>query len=95
MLKFVRGVTYNYKIGENKMSKNIEDKLNIFRDDERIFVNGEYIIGKIQELALKYDEKVILALLNNKEMKVNFFKDIGGALIFKRDEFIEFIEGKY
>lgn len=95
MLKFVRGVTYNYKIGENKMSKNIEDILNIFRDDERIFVNGEYIIGKIQELALKYDEKVILALLNNKEMKVNFFKDIGGALIFKRDEFIEFIEGKY
>ncbi|WP_270305429.1 DNA methyltransferase, partial [Terrisporobacter petrolearius] len=67
----------------------------IFKDDERIYVNNEYIIGKIQELALKYDEKLISTLLNNDEMKSHFFKEVGGALIFKREEFIEFIGGKY
>lgn len=77
------------------MSKNIGDILSIFKDDERIYVNNEYIIGKIQELALKYDEKLISTILNNAEMKIHFFIEIGGALIFKREEFIEFIGGKY
>ena len=77
------------------MSKNIYDVLSIFKNDERIYVNGEYIIGKIQELALKYDEKLISTLLNNNEMKIHFFKEVGGALIFKREEFVEFIGGKY
>ncbi|HBH3439845.1 site-specific DNA-methyltransferase [Clostridioides difficile] len=77
------------------MSKSIDDILSIFKDDERIYVNNEYIIGKIQELALKYDEKLISAILNNAEMKLHFFTEVGGALIFKREEFIEFIGGKY
>ena len=77
------------------MSKNIEDILSIFKDDERIYVNDEYIIGKIQELALKYDEKLISTLLSNAEIKLHFFTEVGGALIFKREEFIEFIGGKY
>lgn len=77
------------------MSKNIYDVLSIFKNDERIYVNGEYIIGKIQELSLKYDEKLIDTLLNNEEMKSLFFKEVNGVLIFKREEFIEFIGGKY
>lgn len=77
------------------MSKSIDDILRIFRDDERIYVNNEYIIGKIQELALKYDEKLISKILNNSEMKLHFFTEVSGALIFKREEFIEFIGGKY
>ncbi|MDU2591597.1 MAG: site-specific DNA-methyltransferase [Paeniclostridium sordellii] len=77
------------------MSKSIGDILSIFKDDERIYVNNEYIIGKIQELALKYDEKLISTLLNKEEIKVHFFKEISGSLIFKREEFIEFIGGKY
>ncbi|WP_278683395.1 DNA methyltransferase, partial [Paraclostridium bifermentans] len=71
------------------------DILSIFKEDERIYVNDEYIIGKIQELALKYDEKLISIILNSAEMKVHFFTEVGGALIFKREEFIEFIGGKY
>lgn len=77
------------------MSKSIDDILSIFKDDERIYVNNEYIIGKIQELALKYDEKLISTILNNAEIKLHFFIEVGGALIFKREEFIEFIGGKY
>lgn len=77
------------------MGKKIEDVLRIFKEDERVFTNGEYIIGKIQELALKYDEKLISILLSNDDMKMYFFKEVGKALIFKREEFIEFIGGKY
>ena len=77
------------------MSKSINDILSIFKKDERIYVNNECMIGKIQELALKYDEKLISTLLNNTEMKMHFFKEVGGALIFKREEFVEFIGGKY
>lgn len=77
------------------MSKNINEILDVFKDDERIFVDGEFMIGKIQELALKYDEKLISTILNNAEMKLHFFTAVGGALIFKREEFIEFIGGKY
>lgn len=77
------------------MSKSLNDILSIFIDDERIYVNNEYIVGKIQELALKYDERLVSTLLNNEEMKLHFFKQIGEALIFKREEFVEFIGGKY
>lgn len=77
------------------MSKKIDDILKIFKEDERIYVNEEYIIGKIQELALKYDEKLISILMNDKEMKEHFFIQVGEANIFKREEFIEFIGGKY
>ena len=51
---------------EINLSNDINDILSVFKDDERIYVNNEYIIGKIQELALKYDEKLISILLNNK-----------------------------
>ena len=42
------------------------DILELFKDDERIYINGEYIVGQIQELALKYDERVIKAILKDE-----------------------------
>lgn len=77
------------------MSKNLDNVLEIFKDDERINVNGEFIIGKIQELALKYDVKLMNTLMSEKDMKEHFFVEIDGTYIFKREEFIEFIGGKY
>lgn len=77
------------------MSKSINEILDVFKDDERVYVDGEYIIGKIQELALKYDEKLISAIINDKELKQHFFVEVSGTLIFKREDFIEFIGGKY
>ena len=56
------------------MSKNIYDILSIFKNYERIYVNGEYIIGKIQELSLKYDEKLIDILLQQ------FKRNLSGQL---------------
>ncbi len=76
------------------MSRKINDILEIFKNDERIFVDGEYIIGQIQELALKYDKDVINTLLGDEFMKNNFFIDVGGTLVFKREEFVEFIGSK-
>lgn len=77
------------------MSKSLDNILEIFKDDERIYANGEFIIGKIQELALKYDVKLINTLMSEKEMKEHFFVEVEGTYIFKREEFIEFIGGKY
>lgn len=76
------------------MSKNLVDILEVFKDDERIYINGEYIIGQIQELALKYDERVMKAILDNERLRKDFFIEVSGALIFKREEFIKFIGSK-
>lgn len=70
------------------------DILELFKDDERIYINGEYIVGQIQELALKYDERVIKAILKDEQLKKNFFSEVDGTLIFKREEFIQFIGSK-
>lgn len=77
------------------MSNEINDILGIFKDDDRIYVHEEFMIGKIQELALKYDIKLINTLISNKDMKEHFFVEVEGKYIFKREEFIEFIGGKY
>lgn len=77
------------------MSKNLDNILEIFKEDKRINVNGEFIIGKIQELALKYDVKLINTLMSEKEIKEFFFIEVDGTYIFKREEFIDFIGGKY
>lgn len=76
------------------MTNDMERVLELFKEDERIHINNEYIIGQIQELALKYDERLVKTLLNDNEMKKHFFLDIKEALIFKREEFVEFIGSK-
>lgn len=76
------------------MSRKFSEILELFKDDERIYFNDEYIIGQIQELALKYDKKVMLTILRDEELKKKFFVDIEGVLVFKREEFVRFIGSK-
>lgn len=76
------------------MSRNFTDILELFKNDERIYINDEYIIGQIQELALKYDEKVIMTILGDEEIKKKYFVDINGILVFKREEFVRFMGSK-
>lgn len=55
---------------------------------------GKLLKNKAVELAHKLDETLIKLLLNNPETKKQSFKNIAGATIFDKDEFIKFVSNK-
>ena len=56
--------------------------------------NGEMKKWVVLQNAQNNDTKIIKALLDNSKLKKKFFTDIEGTLVFKRDEFINFLEYK-
>ncbi len=66
----------------------------IFKSDERIFIDSEISYTALKEYAQHYDEKVISFLYKNKKTKEHFFKEIENSNIFLIDKFLRFIDSK-
>jgi len=56
--------------------------------------NGELKKWVILNKAQNFDKELLELLLDNAEIKENFFVDVNGTLIFKQDEFMLFLEQK-
>ncbi|HEY85835.1 MAG TPA: site-specific DNA-methyltransferase, partial [Chloroflexi bacterium] len=56
--------------------------------------NGELKKWVVINKAQNFDVELIELLLNNKEIKDNFFVDIKGTLVFKQSAFVQFLEQK-
>jgi len=56
--------------------------------------NGELKKWVVINKAQNYDKELLELLLNNAEIKENFFVNVNGTLIFKQDEFMMFLEQK-
>jgi len=56
--------------------------------------DGKLLKNKAVELAHKFDENLIKLLLDNKETKNQFFKDVANTTIFDKDSFVKFISNK-
>lgn len=73
------------------MKNDFEKILELFKNDSRIYRNDEYMIGQIQELALKHDKEILKIILKNDQLKKNFFVKVNDVLIFQKEDFIKFI----
>lgn len=60
-----------------------------FVDDE-----GELLLAAVQDKAWKIDHDLIRLLLSDPELKVKFFDEIDGSLLFNTRTFIEYISQK-
>lgn len=56
--------------------------------------DGKLLKNKAVEIAHKFDEVLIKLLLDNKETKNQFFKELAGATIFDKDFFVKFVSNK-
>ena len=75
--------------------ENILDRLkNLLQKDERLISEGELLKNKVIELAIKLDKDLIELLLSDEQMREVFFKQVGKATIFDKDNFIKFVSNK-
>ena len=56
--------------------------------------NNELKKWVIIDRARNYDEEMLELLLDEKELKAHFFVEVKGTLIFKQEQFIQFLEQK-
>lgn len=76
------------------MQNLLDDLIDALKADERLIINGKLAKNKIVEFALAMDEKLIAMLLATKSIKKQFFKDIGGVLVFDKVAFQSFVSNK-
>lgn len=75
--------------------ENLLDKLKLLlQKDERLVSEGELLKNKIIELALKLDKDLIKLILSDKKMKMVFFADVDGTLVFDNEKFMRFVSNK-
>ncbi|MCO7176501.1 DNA methyltransferase [Sporolactobacillus kofuensis] len=77
------------------MYKNLEEILSVLKTDERLLSqNGDLLLNKSNELALKNDPKFIKTLFNNKTTRDYFFIDIEDMVVFNPLKFSWFLENE-
>lgn len=80
---------------EIKKQQHIKNKIiSIFKDDNKVFIDGEISLTHLIDLARKLDEDIINKLLQDSETKNHFFKNISGNYNFLFDKFERFINSE-
>lgn len=78
-----------------KKQQHIKNKIiSIFKDDNKVFIDGEISLTHLIDLARKLDEDIINKLLQDSETKNHFFKNISGNYNFLFDKFERFINSE-
>lgn len=78
-----------------KKEQNLKNKIaSIFKEDEKVFIDGEISWTHLIDFARKLDEEIINKLLQDNETKNHFFKNISGNYNFLFDKFERFINSE-
>lgn len=78
-----------------KREQNLKNKIvSIFKEDEKVFIDGEISWTHLIDFARKLDEDIINKLLQDSETKNHFFKNISGNYNFLFDKFERFINSE-
>lgn len=78
-----------------KKEQNLKNKItSIFKEDEKVFIDGEISWTHLIDFARKLDEDIINKLLLDSETKNHFFKNISGNYNFLFDKFERFINSE-
>jgi len=75
------------------MNKFIEQIINVFKKDKRLFSkeDNKLLKGELISLISKDDEKLLGLLASNKEIEKRFFKKVGKLTIFQKESFLQLI----
>lgn len=78
-----------------KKQQHIKNKIiSIFKDNNKVFIDGEISLTHLIDFARKLDEDIINKLLQDSETKNHFFKNISGNYNFLFDKFERFINSE-
>lgn len=78
-----------------KKEQKIKNRIiSIFKDYNKVFIDGEISYTHLIDLARKLDEEIINKLLQDSETKNHFFKNISGNYNFLFDKFERFINSE-
>jgi len=85
--------TYIKYIKIKNMNKFIEQIINVFKKDKRLFSkeDNKLLKGELISLISKDDEKLLGLLASNKEIEKRFFKKVGKLTIFQKESFLQLI----
>ena len=76
------------------MQNLLEQLKTTLQNDERLVVDGNLVKNKIVELALAMDAGLLALLLGNETIKKQFFKQVGGVLVFDKVALQSFVSNK-
>ena len=76
------------------MQNLLEQLKTTLQNDERLVVDGNLMKNKIVELALAMDAGLLALLLGNETIKKQFFKQVGGVLVFDKVALQSFVSNK-
>ena len=76
------------------MQNLLEQLKTTLQNDERLVVDGNLVKNKIVELTLAMDEELLALLLGNETIKKQFFKQVGGVLVFDKVALQSFVSNK-
>lgn len=81
-------------LGGRKMQNLLEELKKLLEQDERLVVEGKLLKNKIIESALKLDVDLIRLLLKSETIKIHFFQEVDGVLVFDKIKFQKFVSNK-
>ncbi len=68
--------------------------IEILREDPTYFSEEKLLKNKLTEDAFKLEPKLIKYILSDNRLKIHFFIDIDGVLVFDKDKFTQFVNDK-
>ena len=75
--------------------QNIKEELEqLLQQDNRLTADGKLMKNKVVELAHKLDKNLLKLLLSSETIKLHFFEDIDGTLVFDKVKFQDFVNLK-
>ena len=76
------------------MQNSLNELISVLEKYEGVLVEGKLAKNKVVQLALAMDEGLIELLLKNKNLKKQFFQEVGGVVVFDKVAFQSYITNK-
>jgi len=76
------------------MQNLFDDLILALKNDDRLFVEGKILKNKVIELALRLDASLLKLLLKSESLKIHFFTEVEGLMVFDKIKFQRFVSNK-
>lgn len=76
------------------MQNLLHELTTLFRQDDRLVIDGKLLKNKIIELSLQLDPSLIRLLLSHHGFKKHFFQKVEGVMVFDKISFQKFVSNK-
>jgi adenine-specific DNA-methyltransferase len=66
----------------------------LVQDDRLVSQDDKLLKNRVIELALKLDPDLLRLLLSHDRIKLHFFTEVDGILVFDKEKFLDFMSNK-